>query len=133
MEQVGSGEIREHDVIYRAIEQNPNLFQVLYLDVIAKKPNKKALAAALAAAAEYLESRYKTTLKPVLQYLKKQRRIVPLSEISDHFAFTQMYPWNIEATCEWLEEHGHVEKISAPFRITKKSRVDVEEPAYQWA
>ena len=37
IEQVRSGEVREHDVIYHAIEQNPDLFQALYLDVIAKK------------------------------------------------------------------------------------------------
>lgn len=132
MEQVRSGEVREHDIIYKAIEDNPDLFQVLYLDVIAKKPNKKALAAALETAGEYIQKNYKANLKPVLQYLKKQRCVVPLSEISEHFAFTQLYPWHLEAVCEWLEEHGYIEKVSAPFRITKKSRTEVEEPAYQW-
>lgn len=132
MQQVRAGEVREHDTIYRAIEENPDLFQVLYLDVIARKPTKKTLQAALDAAAEYLEDNYAANLKPVLQYLKKQRRVVPLTEISEHFAYTQLYPGHIEATCEWLADHGYVEKLSAPFRITKKSRVDVEEPAYEW-
>lgn len=132
MQQVRAGEVREQDTIYRAIEESPELFKVLYLDVIAKKPTKKTLQAAISAASEYLERNYAANLKPVLQYLKKQRRVVPLTEISEHFAYTQLYPGHIAATCEWLNDHGYVEKVSAPFRITKKSRVDVEEPAYQW-
>lgn len=132
MEQVRRGEVREHDVIYEAIEQNPDLFQVLYLDVIARKPMKKTLSAAIDAARDYIEEHYKTNLKPVIQYLKKQRRVVPLSEVSEHFAYTQVYPGHIECACDWLYDHGYLEKVSAPFRITKKSRVEVEEPAYQW-
>ena len=132
MQQVRAGELREHDIIYAAIERDPDLFQSLYLDVIAKKPMKKLLQAAIDTAAEYLEDHYAANLKPVIQYLKKQRCVVPLSEISEHFAFSQLHPHHLEAACEWLEEHGHLEKVSAPFKLTKKSRVDVEEPAYQW-
>ncbi|MEP3480979.1 MAG: hypothetical protein ABJZ55_17155 [Fuerstiella sp.] len=132
MQQIRKGEIQEHDVIYQAIEDNPELFQGLYLDVIVRKPSKKYLQAALVSAAEYLDVHWQANLKPVTAYLKKQKRTVPLSEISEHFAFTQLYPWHLESTCEWLTEAGHIEKVSAPFRLTKKSRTDVEEPAYQW-
>lgn len=130
MEQIRAGELREHDVIYRAIERDPDLFEVLYVAVIAKRPTKKALSAALDAAAEYLDEHWKSNLKPVLHYLKKQRRVVPLSEMSEHFAYTQVYPGHLESACDWLEERGVVEKVSTPFKLTKKSRVDVEEPAY---
>lgn len=132
MQQIRKGEIREHDVIYQAIEDNPALFQTLYLDVIARKPSRKYLLAALETAADYLETHWAANLKPVTAYLKKQKRVVPLSEISEHFAFTQLYPWHLESTCEWLTEAGSVEKVSAPFKLTRKSRSDVEEPAYQW-
>lgn len=130
MQQVRVGELREHDIIYRAIERDPDLFQVLYVDIIAKRPTKKSLLAALNAATEYLEEHWEANLKPVLHFLKKQRRVVPLSEISEHFAFTQLYPRHLEAACEWLEQQGLVEKVSTPFKLTKKSRIDVEEPAY---
>lgn len=132
MQQIRKGEIREHDVIYQAIEDEPELFQSLYLDVIARKPSKKYLQTAMDAAASYLEDHWAVNLKPVTAFLKKQRRIVPLSEISEHFAFTQLYPWHLESTCEWLVKQGFVEKVSSPFKLTKKSRSDVEEPAYQW-
>lgn len=123
------GRICEQDVIYRAIENDPELFQVIYLDVLARK-TKKVLVTALKEIDAYLERHYLAHLKPVLHYLKKQDRVVPLSEISDHFAFSQIYPWHLEATCEWLERKGRLEKLSAPFQLTKRSRDEVEEPAY---
>lgn len=124
------GEICEQDVIYRAIEGDPALFQTIYLDVLAKRKNKGVLAAALGAIDGYLDTHYRAHLKPLLAYLKKQNRVLPLSEISDQFAFSQMHPWHLESACEWLERKGLLQKVSAPFKLTKRSTERVEEPAY---
>ena len=69
-------------------------------------------------------------MQPILKFLKKEKRTVPFSHISEHFAHSQVYPGHIESACEWLEREGIIEKLAVPFRITKKSRSDVEEPAY---
>jgi hypothetical protein len=124
------GEVWEQEVIYRAIEGAPELFQTIYLDVLARRKNRRVLVAALDAIDAYLEQHYQAHLKPLLDYLKKQNRVVPLSEISDHFASTQLHPWHLESACEWLERKGLVEKVSAPFKLTKRSQETVEEPAY---
>jgi len=124
------GKICEEDVIYRAIEGNPELFQVIYLDVLSKRKSKVVLAKALAAVDGYVDQHYQEHLKPLLSYLKKENRVLPLSEISDHFAFSQLYPWHLESACEWLERKGRLEKLSAPFKLTKRSSDDVEEPVY---
>jgi hypothetical protein len=50
--------------------------------------------------------------------------------MSDHFAFSQVHPWHLEAACEWLERKGVLEKVSAPFKLTRRSLERVEEPAY---
>ena len=126
---IRQGEVWEQDVIYKAIDANPDLFQVIYLDVISKRKSKKVLDVALAAIDEYLEGTYKAHLKPLLHYLKKQNRVVPLSEISDHFAFSQLYPDHLESACEWLERKGRLEKLATPFKLTTRSREEVEEPA----
>ncbi len=127
---VRQGEVWEQEVIYRAIDGAPDLFQVIYLDVLAKRKSRKVLNAALEAIDGYLDEHFEQHLKPLLSYLKKQHRVVPLSEISDHFAFSELYPWHLESACEWLEEKGRIEKLSAPFKLTKRSREQVEEPAY---
>jgi hypothetical protein len=124
------GEVWEDDVIYRAIEGAPELFKTIYLDVLAKPKSKKALVAALDAVDAYLHEHYEAHLKPLLDYLKKQDRVVPLSEISEHFAFSQVHPGHLEAACEWLERKRLLEKVSAPFKLTKRSSERVEEPAY---
>ena len=106
------------------------MFQVIYLDVLAKRKSKKVLTSALEAIDGYLDQHYQDHLKPLLRFLSKQNRVVPLSEISDHFAFSQLYPWHLVSACDWLERKGRLEKLSAPFKLTKRSLDDVEEPAY---
>jgi hypothetical protein len=36
------------------------------------------------------------------------------------------------AVYEWLADHDIIEKLSSPVRLTRKSRVTVEEPAYYY-
>lgn len=127
---IRQGQVWEQDVIYRAIEEAPELFQTIYLDVLAKRKNRLVLSKALDAIDAYLDTHYRAYLKPLLSYLKKQNRVVPLSEMSDHFAFSQVHPWHLESACEWLERKGLLEKVSAPFKLTKRSLERVEEPAY---
>ncbi len=124
------GQVWEQDVIYRAIESNPSLFQTIYLDVLSRRTNRKVLELALQQIDDYLDQNYKLHLKPLLHYLKKEYRLVPLSEISDFFAFSEVYPWHLESACEWLERKGRLQKLSAPFKLTKRSLDQVEEPAY---
>jgi hypothetical protein len=127
---IRQGQVWEQDVIYRAIEGAPELFQSIYLDVLAKRKNRRVLSKALDAIDAYLDQHYRAHLKPLLDYLKKQNRVVPLSEMSDHFAFSQVHPKHLESACEWLERKGLLEKVSAPFKLTKRSLERVEEPAY---
>jgi hypothetical protein len=124
------GDVWEQDVIYRAIEGAPELFQTIYLDVLSRRRNRRVLSTALDAIDGYLDTHYQAHLKPLLDYLRKQNRVVPLSEMSDQFASTQLYPWHLESACEWLERKGLLEKLSAPFKLTKRSQERVEEPAY---
>jgi hypothetical protein len=127
---IRQGQVWEQDVIYRAMERNPALFRTIYLDVLAKRKNRRVLSAALDAIDGYLDKHFQAHLKPLLSFLKKQNRVVPLSEIGDQFAFSQLHPWHLESACEWLERKGLLQKLSAPFKLTKRSLERVEEPAY---
>jgi hypothetical protein len=127
---IRQGKVWEQDAIYKAIDGDPELFKTIYLDVLANRKSRTVLTAALEAIDGYLERHYKAYLKPLLGYLKKENRVVPLSEISDHFAVSQVHPGHLESACEWLERRGRLEKLSAPFKLTKRSLEHVEEPAY---
>ena len=131
MEIVRAGKVHEEEAIYRALEIEPELFEVIYVALLTKK-TKKTLTSALAALQDCLENRWKENLKPLVHCLKKHGGMIPLSELAEQFAYSQLYPWHLESACEWLEDKGHIEKLSSPFKLTKKSRIEVEEPAYMF-
>jgi hypothetical protein len=129
-EVIASGEVHEGLVIHRALMLAPALMRQIYLDLLSAPRTEANLSKSIAALDKYLEKNAETRLRPVLRYLRKEKRLVPLSELADHFAHSQLYPWHLESACEWLEQKKRITKFSAPFGITKMSRVEVEEPAY---
>lgn len=130
VEVINAGEVYEHAAIYKAVELAPELFEQIYTDLLAKKRTKKLLLKVLDRIDQYVDQNAQENLQPILKYLKREKRTVPLSQICDHFAHSHIYPGHVESACEWLEREGTLEKLAMPFRITQKSRVDVEEPAY---
>ncbi len=129
-EVIASGEVCENLAIDRAIQLVPDLMRALYVDLLAGARTAPRLTKKLKAFDDYLDRHAEARLLPVLRYLRKEGRLVPLTELADYFAHSQLFPWHIESACEWLERKGRIEKLSAPFGLTKMSRVEVEEPAY---
>jgi hypothetical protein len=129
-EVIASGEPHEGLLIHRGLELAPALMREVYLDLLAAPRTAENLGQVLAVLDRYLDEHAEARLGPVLRYLRKAKRLVPLSELADHFAHSQLYPWHLESACEWLERKGRLGKFSAPFGLTKMSRVEVEEPAY---
>jgi hypothetical protein len=130
IEVIARGEVCEGELLERAVELNPALFRSIYVEILEAVPALGRLQAAVERIETLLDTKFDDYLEPLLAHLQKQNRVVPLSEIADHFAHSQLYPWHLEAACEWLARNGKIAKLSAPFRITKKSRVEIEEPAY---
>lgn len=127
---VRHGEVCEDKLLYRAMELEPELFDVVYTGLLESSKSLPDLRRVLDAIDGELEKNAASLFGPVLTYLKQADRMVPLSEIADDFAYSQIYPWHIESCCEWLAEKGWLEKVSMPLRLTTKSRVELEEPAY---
>jgi hypothetical protein len=129
-EVIAAGEVHEGVMMHRALALAPKLMDELYVNLLKGPRTAARLAKILKGFESYLEKHGETRLHPILQYLQKTKRLVPLSELADYFAHSQLYPWHIESACEWLERKGRLSKFSAPFGLTKLSRVEVEEPAY---
>ena len=129
-EVIASCEVHEGLMIHRALALAPALMRQIYLDLLAAPRTAENLGKTLAALDAYLERHAEARLAPVLRYLRKEKRLAPLSELADHFAHSQLYPWHLESACEWLESKKRLGKFSAPLGLTKMSRVEVEEPAY---
>lgn len=131
-EVIAAGEVHEELLIHRAQQLAPAVMKELYADVLKGPRTRTSLMKKVASFEAYLDQHAEARLLPVSRYLKKEKRMVPLSELSDYFAHSQLFPWHLESACEWLETKGRVAKFSASFTLTKLSRVEVEEPAYLW-
>ncbi len=129
-EVIASGEVYEGLAIHRALVLAPELMRRIYLDVLASPRTAESLQRTLVTLDAYLEEHAEARLRPVLRFLRKEKRLIPLSELADHFAHSQLYPWHLESACEWLERKKRLGKFSSPFGLTKLSRTEVEEPAY---
>ena len=131
-EVIAAGEVFEGLTINRALQLAPETMKELYDDLLKGSRTRPKLRKKLAGFEAYLEKHAEVRLQPALRYLKREKRLVPLSELSDFFAHSQLFPWHLESACEWLEEKKRIGKFSAPFALTKLSRVEAEEPAYLW-
>src|ERR1051326_2190460 len=131
-EVIAAGEVHEGLTINRALQLAPATMKDLYVDLLKGSRTRPKLRKKLMGFEAYLEKHAEVRLQPALRYLKREKRLVPLSELSDYFAHSQLFPWHLESTCEWLEEKKRIGKFSAPFALTKLSRVEAEEPAYLW-
>ena len=129
-EVIAAGEVHEGIMIHRAMDLAPAIMKAVYVDLLKGSRTASRLTKILGKSGDYLEQHAENRLRPVLHYLQKAGRLVPLSELSDHFAHSQLFPWHLEAACEWLERKRRIAKFSSPFGLTKLSRVEVEEPAY---
>jgi hypothetical protein len=127
---IRKGEICEGEIMDRAVALDPALFRTIYRDVLQNTRDEKVLTAAAARVEAALDAGGEGWFEPLIDYLRKSRQVTPLSEIADHFAHTQIYPGHLSGACEWLARRGTIQKVSASFRLTKKSRVELEEPAY---
>jgi len=131
IEIIERGQICEGDLVQRGLELNPELFRVVYSEVQSGAARKAKVLVALKRVHQHLDEHGKRWLKPLLQALKKKGRLTALSELADDYGHTQIYPWHIETACAWLAEKSVVSTFSAPFRLTKRSVVEIEEPAYE--
>ena len=130
LEIILEGKVYEDVIIEKAMNDRPDLFKPIYATIINRKPSKALLEEAVRIIDAYINKHVQRFLSPIINYLQKTNRVTPLSEIGNHFAYSQLYPWHLETVCEWLSEHNYLDKHATPFHLTKRSLTEVEEPAY---
>ena len=131
VEVVLNSEVPGREVIHQALKYNPSFFNAVYTDLINGPKDKQAIQQALDMTNAYLLKRADRLFKPVLDYLAEADGMRTASELNAYFrkkVQTDELVW----VYEWLAEKGIIEKVAAPMRLTKKSQVALEEPAYYY-
>ena len=123
------GETPRRKAIYQALKHNPDFFKAVFTDLIDKPKDEAMLGEVIEQINQYLEDNLQTLFKPLLDFFEESGDERTITDIYTHFGKRQL---GFGLACEWLAQKGVIEQYSAPVRLTKDSKVSVEEPAYYY-
>ena len=126
-----AGESTGREVIHQALRHNPQFFGAVYTDLIHGPKTEAAMREALERINGYLRERIPLLFRPILEYLAGSGGVRSTTELNHHFK-SQMNLECLEPAYEWLADEEVIRKLSAPVRLTEKSRTTVDEAAYYY-
>lgn len=129
IEVIGAGLIAGREVIPDALALNPELFRVVYTDLLNAPKSRRGVEAALDTVARYLAARAPVLFAPVLAYLRDAGEARACSEIENHFS-RNFAVQGVTTACEYLADEKLIGKVSLPARLTKRSTTSVQELAF---
>ncbi len=125
-----NNQIPAREVIQPALDYNPDFFNHVYTDLINCEKNEAVIQEALDAINAYIDER-QFIFQPILDYLKEQKGPRTNSEMNAHF-HSKFRDASVDVICQWLTWKGIIKQVSAPMKLTVKSQIAVEEPAYYY-
>ncbi len=125
-----NNEIPAREVIQPALKYNPEFFKQVYTDLINCEKNEAVLQDALDAINAYIDER-QYIFQPILDYLSEQKGARTNSEMNAYF-HTKFRDASVDVICQWLAWKGIIQQVSVPMKLTVKSQIAVEEPAYYY-
>jgi len=131
VEVVLNGEAPSREVIHQALKYNPTFFNAVYTELIDGPKDRETIPKALGLLNAYLEQVAERLFMPLLTYLAEADGSRTISEINATFR-KKVQRSDLLEVCEWLARKGIIEKVAAPVRLTRKSQVTLEEPAYYY-
>ena len=135
-----NNEIPAREVIQPALRYNPDFFNSVYTDLINSEKTEAVIQDALDAINVYLDER-QFIFQPILDYLIEQKAPRTNTELnadlgrgssrnSDGVPEFDEDP--LDLACQWLAWRGIIRQVSMPVKLTAKSQIAVEEPAYYY-
>ena len=134
-----NNEIPAREVIQPALRYNPDFFDRVYTDFINCEKNETVLQDTLEAINGYLDA-HASIFQPVIDYLAEQKVPRTPTELnadlgrgldnSEGFSGSDEEP--LDLVCQWLAWKGIIKQVAMPMKLTAKSQIAVEEPAYYY-
>jgi predicted nucleotidyltransferase len=126
-----NNEAPSRETLQQALAYNPAFFRSIYTDLIHAPKTEARLRQALAAIDAYLLERQEALFKPVFDFLSQAEGPVTLSELHAHFRKKVPHGF-LGEVYEWLADHGFLQRLDSPIRLTRKSTITLSEPAYYY-
>ena len=133
-------EIPAREVIQPALRYNPDFFNRVYTNLINSEKSEKVIQDALDAINGYIDDR-QFIFQPVLDYLAEQKAPRAITELNadlgrglpdDSEGFPDFDGESLDLVCQWLAWKGIIRQVAMPMKLTAKSQIAVEEPAYYY-
>ena len=132
-------EIPAREVIQPALRYNPDFFNRVYTDLINCEKNEAVIQDALDAINSYLDAR-QFIFQPVLDYLAEQKAPRTITELNADLGrishnsegISEFDDESLDLVCQWLTWKGIIRQVAMPMKLTAKSQIAVEEPAYYY-
>lgn len=128
---LGNDDVPGREVVQQAFHYNPNFFNRVYRDFIGEPKTAATVEPVLEQLQGYLIEKTPIIYKPVLAYLAQQGEVRSTRELDLYFT-KQVQVESLSGAYEWLAEQNIIQKVSAPLKLTDKSRTFVDEAAYYY-
>ena len=135
-----NNEIPAREVIQPALRYNPDFFNQVYTDLINCEKTEAVIQDTLDAINAYLDAR-QFIFQPILEYLSEEKTPRTITELNADLGRSahgkndkdsEFDEESFDFVCQWLAWKGIVRQIAMPIKLTVKSQVAVEEPAYYY-
>ncbi|MHA2100712.1 MAG: nucleotidyltransferase domain-containing protein [Candidatus Kariarchaeaceae archaeon] len=128
-------EVPRREVIAQAMKYEADIFNTIYNNVILETIDVNKLEEILEIIRGYLILKTPTIFKPVLTYLKQAGEVRSNSDIVYHL--NKLMPsdwWKIAIDCigQWLTDNDYLYKVPCPIRLTKRSKIQMNETGYYY-
>ncbi len=122
------GELPTREAIKRAYEINPELISVYYNHAMSHHYSEEEIMIAIERMDHYMESHLDIIRKPALDYMS-DGEMKTVTMITKYFHKDSPF---IISIFDYLADKGVIAKVSQTIKITPKSRMAVDEIAYQY-
>ncbi len=128
MEVCLSGEIPTREAIVKAAAINPELISIYYQNAMSHHYSRDEILAAIDRIDQYIEQHLDIIKQPLIRYMSDQE-MKTVTMITKYFKTESHF---IIGILDYLADKGVIAKVSQTIKITPKSRLAVEEIAYQY-
>lgn len=129
IEMIEAGQLVDREVLPRALERNPEFFRRVYSNLLEGKTTEPDLRAALDAVDAYLIAREDRLFGHILDYLEESGETRSCTDIEEHYE-RHLDTKGVTTVCEYLASRGRIGRGSSPVRLTRQSRVSLQELAF---
>jgi hypothetical protein len=129
------GEIIQREALHQATRLNPDVFTPIIHDLLHGSKDLASLQQVMGRVEDFLQKNATVIFKPLLEYLANEGEIRGISEVYRHLSNRLLMRHSnlrLFDTCNWLVEIGILQEVNNPVKMTPKSRVTVDEPAYYY-